>query len=197
LFYRRDVFITKIIDIIDYTLYDLAMTNTNELVSLAPSLVSEAMLIINENKGRFSLIEVESEAKLVSTIIDQLPQSDDDREGWINSLAIATIGYRKSQALSSLTTEEQNKKISKDLQLQLENDNNRWGDTWKRRPIEGQLDRTKARFEDYVDQYENGDQPFPWLKVMGGEIICLVRIDLQTIENYKNSLAKNGGFETK
>ena len=172
------------------------MTNTNELVSRAPSLVSEAILRINENKGRYDLGQM-NEGERVLELMKRLPQSDDDREGLMDSLTIAIIGYRESQALGPSTIEEQNKKISEDLQLQLENDNNRWGDTWKRRPMEGQLERTKARFEDYVDQYENGNQPFPWLKVMGGEIICLVRIGLRTIENYRDSLAKNGGFETK
>ncbi len=167
------------------------MTKTNELVSAVPALVSEALVKINENKGRFNLFELKSEAELVSTIIDQLPQSDDDREGWLDSLAIATIGYRKSQ-----TSEN----ISESLQMQLENDDIRWGDTWKKRPIKGQFERTKARFRDYVDQFNNTekkDKLFPWLKVMGGEIICLVRIDLKNIENYKENLTKNGGFETK
>lgn len=163
------------------------MTNTNELVSFTPALVSEAILRTNENKERFDLINAKNEPELASTIIDQLPQSDDDRERWIDSLAIATIGYRKTLPSDLSTTEEQNDEISKKVQLQFEDDFIRWGDTWKKRPIEGQLERTKARFKDYVDQFENGAQPFPWLKIMGGEIINLVRIDLQTLDTYKKA----------
>jgi len=164
------------------------MTNTNELVSLAPALISEAILNINKNRKRFDLIEKKYEPKIVSGLIKQLPKSDDDREGWIDSLAIATIGYRKT-LLPELSSqiEEQKDLISTNLQLQLGQDFARWGDTWKKRPIEGQLERTKARFRDYVDQFKNGNQPFPWLKVMGGEIINLVRIDLQTLDTYKKA----------
>lgn len=163
------------------------MTNTNELVDFAPALISEAILNINKNRKRFDLIEKKYEPEIVSGLIKQLPKSDDNRKGWIDSLSIATIGYRKSLPSDLSTTEEQNDEISKKVQSQLEDDFFRWKDTWKKRPIEGQLERTKARFKDYVDQYENGLQPFPWLKVMGGEIINLVRIDLQTLDTYKKA----------
>lgn len=163
------------------------MTNTNELVSITPTLISEAILNINENKDRFDLIKLRSEEGIISALINRLPENDDNREEWLDSLSIATIGYRKTLPLNLSTTESQDNEISKKLQSQLEEDYKRWGDTWKSRPIEGQLERTKSRFRDYVDQYENGAQPFPWLKVMGGEIICLFRIDLNTIENYKKA----------
>lgn len=189
MFCNINIFITIIIDNTYCTLYDRAMTNTNELVSLAPALVSEAILRTNENKERFDLIEKkEYEEEIVSELINQLPQSDDDREGWIDSLAIAIIGYRGALPSDLSNIEKQNQEISEDLQSQLEDDFFRWGDTWKKRPIEGQLERTKARFKDYIDQYENGcHQLFPWLKVMGGEIINLVRIDLRDIEDYKKA----------
>lgn len=171
----------------NYVLYDLIMTNTNELVSLTPAFISEALLNIHENKDRFDLIKLQSEEEIISTLINRLPESDDNREGWLDSLSIATIGYRKTSPSNLSTIEEQNNEISKNIQSQLENDFIKWGDTWKKRPIEGQLERTESRFRDYVDQHENGDQTFPWLKVMGGEIICLTRIDLKTIENYKKA----------
>ncbi len=61
------------------------------------------------------------------------------------------------------------------LRRQLEEDDARWGDTWMGRPLEGQEERTKARFQDYFDQYEAAGTPVPWLKVAGGAFICWVR----------------------
>lgn len=61
------------------------------------------------------------------------------------------------------------------LQGQLEADHQRWGDTWKRRPVEGQEERTFARYADYADQFRNGGVDVPWLKVIGEAMICWVR----------------------
>jgi len=58
---------------------------------------------------------------------------------------------------------------------QLESDAQRWGNTWKKRPREGQEERTFARFRDYLDQYRNAGVPIPWLKIIGEAHICLVR----------------------
>jgi len=58
---------------------------------------------------------------------------------------------------------------------QLEIDEARWGDTWKERPREGQVERTFARFRDYKDQFDNANVPVPWLKVAGEALICWVR----------------------
>ena len=61
------------------------------------------------------------------------------------------------------------------LKEQIESDDARWGDTWKKRSIEGQELRTKARFEDYFAQFENTGTPIPWLKIVGNALICWVR----------------------
>ena len=61
------------------------------------------------------------------------------------------------------------------LTRQLEEDQARWGDTWKMRPRDGQEERVFARFKDYFDQYRNAGTPIPWLKIMGEAHICLVR----------------------
>jgi hypothetical protein len=58
---------------------------------------------------------------------------------------------------------------------QLQDDEERWGDTWKKRPREGQEGRIFARFEDYKDQFENGGTPVPWLKIAGLALIALYR----------------------
>ncbi len=61
------------------------------------------------------------------------------------------------------------------LRVQLEEDDARWGNTWETRPIEGQEERTMARYKDYFDQFYHGGTPIPWLKIAGGAFICWVR----------------------
>jgi hypothetical protein len=61
------------------------------------------------------------------------------------------------------------------LEAQLEKDQERWGDTWKARPREGQEQRGFARFHDYEDQFLNAGIPVPWLKVAGEALIAWVR----------------------
>ena len=63
----------------------------------------------------------------------------------------------------------------KSVEEQLEKDQERWGDTWKKRPREGQEDRIFARFRDYYDQWKNAGTPIPWVKVIGEAHIGLVR----------------------
>jgi hypothetical protein len=65
--------------------------------------------------------------------------------------------------------------IVKLIEKQLKEDQERWGDTWKHRPIEGQEARTFARLRDYYDQYLFAGISIPWEKVIGGAIICMVR----------------------
>lgn len=61
------------------------------------------------------------------------------------------------------------------LTKQLKSDDLVWGDTWLKRPIEGQELRTRETFRDYFDQFENSGVPVPWLKVAGGALICWIR----------------------
>jgi hypothetical protein len=58
---------------------------------------------------------------------------------------------------------------------QLEQDQLRWGDTWKIRPVEGQDDRMFARFADYKDQFTNANIPVPYQKIVGEALINWVR----------------------
>lgn len=66
-------------------------------------------------------------------------------------------------------------KFADELKQQLREDEKRWGDTWKRRPKEGQELRVFARFDDYKDQFINGGIPINWLKVAGEALICWFR----------------------
>jgi len=62
-----------------------------------------------------------------------------------------------------------------DLRRQLENDHLRWGNTWLKRTKEGQEDRTRKRYDAYFDQFENAGTPVPWMKIVGGALICWLR----------------------
>ena len=65
--------------------------------------------------------------------------------------------------------------IEEAVEQQFEPDQERWGDTWKHRPVEGQVDRMMARVQDYYDQYKFAGIPFPWFKVVGEMLIGWVR----------------------
>jgi diaminopimelate decarboxylase len=49
---------------------------------------------------------------------------------------------------------------------------------WLKRPKKGQEERTRERFNDYFDMFENAGVPINWLKVVGGAMINWIR------ENY-------------
>lgn len=67
------------------------------------------------------------------------------------------------------------------LYEQLLEDQERWGDEWKKRPIEAnekwghQNDRIELRFAEYWRAWEEDDIPIPWLKVCGNAFIAWVR----------------------
>ena len=62
-----------------------------------------------------------------------------------------------------------------ELKAQIDADEKRWGDTWRYRSVEGQMDRMMARFKDYQDQHNLGGLPVPWLKIAGEALIGWVR----------------------
>lgn len=65
------------------------------------------------------------------------------------------------------------------LTAQVEADQKRWGDTWRKRPREGQEDRIFHRFMDYYDQWKNAGTPIPWLKVAGEALIGWARENVE------------------
>jgi len=58
---------------------------------------------------------------------------------------------------------------------QVDKDQERWGDTWKKRSRLGQEERAFERYRDYLDQFRNAGTPIPWLKIVGEALICWVR----------------------
>lgn len=79
------------------------------------------------------------------------------------------------------------------LRKQLEADDERWGNEWKKRPIEAgpadptlpssvaqahwahQNDRVYNRISDYYKAWKHKGEPIPWLKVCGNAFIAWVR----------------------
>jgi len=63
------------------------------------------------------------------------------------------------------------------LFAQLEEDHERWGDTWRQRDIQGQEERIFAKLREYYDQWKNAGTPIPWLKVAGLAMIGWIRTE--------------------
>lgn len=61
------------------------------------------------------------------------------------------------------------------VKKQLEDDERRWGDTWRNRTREGQEYRIFERFGDYWLNYSRLGKPIPWAKVIGLAVIALIR----------------------
>lgn len=61
------------------------------------------------------------------------------------------------------------------LTKHLEDDEERWGDTWLHRTRKGQEERTIKSINDKFDQYLNGGQPIPWLNIAGESLIAWIR----------------------
>jgi len=61
------------------------------------------------------------------------------------------------------------------VKQQLLEDEERWGDTWKNRPVEGQSERIRATFKNYFDKERYGGDQVDWAKVIGNAHIALVR----------------------
>ena len=61
------------------------------------------------------------------------------------------------------------------LLKQLKEDEKRWGTTWLERSRQGQVARTRSRFNEYFDDYYENGVPVPWLKIIGNAMICWIR----------------------
>ena len=83
------------------------------------------------------------------------------------------ITYDDSNLLIKYFAEELVPKVIE----QLENDDARWGETWRHRDAEHQAERIMEDYRNYFDQYKHGGQQMPWLKVIGNAVIAQARID--------------------
>lgn len=66
-----------------------------------------------------------------------------------------------------------------DVDQQLSEDRDRWGDTWKERGLvfngQSQEQRWFLKMQEYYQDYIENGQPIPWDKVIGEAHICKVR----------------------
>lgn len=161
-------------------------SSNSELIVYVPGSVHEAFDLNPELMRGVNEASKESHDAVIADLFNKQPHKDTDKNGWLWFLGYSYLGYANQQMLidgrdifilGGTTGNITEKNFTKALQSQLAEDAPHWGDTWKKRTIEGQLERTYQSFRDYKDKYENGNEEFPWLKVAGGIIINLYRID--------------------
>lgn len=156
------------------------------LIKYVPTVVAQAFDLNPELARGINEASKESHDAVIDGIFSRQPHNDIDKNGWLWLLGYSYLGYANQQMLidgrdifilggtmGNITEEN----FTKALRSRLAEDAPRWGDTWKKRLIDGQLDRTYQSLRDYNDKYVNGNEQFPWLKVAGGIIINLYRID--------------------
>jgi hypothetical protein len=147
------------------------------LIDATPRLVSEAFVINPELTASLGVISKESHDETIDELFRKKPFTDDHRDAWLLLLGESFLGYAIQQRLIDKKNVVFPGTFVAAVQSQLAEDATRWGDTWKKRTIEGQLERSYAEFTNYKDKYKNAGQPFPWLKVAGDTIINTYRID--------------------
>jgi len=75
------------------------------------------------------------------------------------------------------------KEFSDALELQLREDDKRWGDTWLQRMPQGQEARIEEHIVGYFDQFRNVGTEIPWLKIGGLALIAWIRENKPEIWN--------------
>jgi hypothetical protein len=151
--------------------------SNSELIMHTARLVEEAFDLDPELVKTLDFVTNVGHDGQIDEVFKRQPSGDDDKRGWLFLLGSSYLGYAIQEKLIRGDNDVSEEDFILALQSQLAEDGLRWGDTWKKRPVEGQLERTYERLRDYKDQYKNGGQEFPWLKVAGGIIINLYRLD--------------------
>jgi len=71
------------------------------------------------------------------------------------------------------------RETAEDLEIQLWEDEKRYGDTWKERGLVYKGMNQETRFfykmQDYYEDFVNNGVPMPWDKILGETHICKVR----------------------
>lgn len=140
-----------------------------ELVENVPHFVAE---MLKYSSRVHSLSNLDNN-ELVGKVYSEYPLGDADKIGWLRIMTLAYHGHfvQAGQAPDK-------RKFIDDLKAQLTKDDERHGDTWKHRGIEGQLERVYVRYNEYLDDYKyTNPQRYDWLKVAGEAVICLTRIE--------------------
>lgn len=82
---------------------------------------------------------------------------------------------RKEYVMENVRVQDYISDFAEELLSQLDSDEERWGDTWRRLPREGQEERILDNIDRYRWQFENAGHPVPWLKVAGLALIGWIR----------------------
>jgi len=62
-----------------------------------------------------------------------------------------------------------------EVKADLERGSKKWGDTWLKRPREGQVGRIRQYLNDHFDRFENAGTPVKWESVAGEALIGWIR----------------------
>ena len=76
------------------------------------------------------------------------------------------------------------------LKQELEEAEERWGNTWLARDKDNQVDRIFERHDEYSD-WLDGDSDFPWLSVAGNAMIAWIRNTHPELSEAWNSTLDN------
>lgn len=84
-----------------------------------------------------------------------------------------------NEKLKDVSLIDEIRETAEDLEIQLLEDEKKYGDTWKERGLTWKGMSQETRFfykmQDYFGDYMNDGVPMPWTKILGEAHICLVR----------------------
>lgn len=83
------------------------------------------------------------------------------------------------EKLKNVNLIDEIRETAEDLEIQLWEDEKRYGDTWKERGLvwNGMNQETRffSKIQGYFEDFQNEGVPVPWTKILGEAHICLVR----------------------
>ena len=87
--------------------------------------------------------------------------------------------YGMDERLKDVKLLDELRETMEDVEIQLYEDEKRWGDTWKERGLvhgnQSQEERFFAKMVEYITDYRENGEPMPWTKIIGEAHIALVR----------------------
>lgn len=87
--------------------------------------------------------------------------------------------YGMDERLKDVNLLDELRETMEDVEIQLYEDEKRWGDTWKERGLvhnnQSQEERFFGKMVEYITDYRENGEPMPWDKGIGEAHICKVR----------------------
>jgi len=84
-----------------------------------------------------------------------------------------------NEKLKDVNLIDEIRQTAEDLEIQLWEDEKRYGDTWKERGLVWKGMNQETRFfykmQEYFEDFSKEGVPMPWTKILGEAHICLVR----------------------